>query len=436
MVPAVRVIVVFDVAAGAGDSGPREFGPEARAAVRARGDALLQALPAGDFALRHRYQALTGMPGLVSARGLMALLEDPDVRVGLDEGGRGNLVEALPLAELTAAQATGVSGAGITLAVIDSGVDKGHVDIGAAAVVAEQCFCSGSGGCCPGGGSTQSGAGAAADDNGHGTNVTGIITSDGAVAPLGGAPDAEIVAVKVLDSNNGFCCSSDVIAALDWVIANQPDVDVVNMSLGTFATYTGDCDAVPGSPMLFAAAIDTLRAQGVLTTVASGNGGLTTKMSAPACASGAISVGAVWDASLGSQTNFGCTDNPTAADLMTCWSNRNDKTDLFAPGAPTTSTGLGGGTSTYRGTSQAAPLVAACMALLLEMDPSLTVNQLEDALEGSPTLIDDPLTALSYPRLDCAHALALTGSQSVPLPWLAVALLGLLLLAGPLLRRT
>ena len=164
-------------------------------------------------------------------------------------------------------------------------------------------------------------------------------------------------------------------------------------------------------------------------------GGLATRMSAPACASGAISVGAVWDASLGSQTNFGCTDDPTAADLMTCWSNRNDRTDLFAPGAPTTSTGLGGGTSTYRGTSQAAPLVAACVALLLEMDPSLSVNQLEDALEGSPTLIDDPLTALSYPRLDCADASALAGSQSVPLPLLAVALLGLILLGTPLLRR-
>ncbi len=131
---------------------------------------------------------------------------------------------------------------------------------------------------------------------------------------------------------------------------------------------------------------------------------------------------------------------------MTCWSNRNDRTDLFAPGAPTTSSGLGGGTSTFRATSQAAPLVAACTALLLEMDPGLMANQLERALEGSLTLIDDPLTGLFYPRLDCADALARAASRIVPFPPLAVALLGrqwpwspvpldLLLLGAPLLRR-
>ena len=98
-------------------------------------------------------------------------------------------------------------------------------------------------GCCPNGQTTQSGAGAAEDDNGHGTNVSGIITANGVVAPEGSAPEAGIVAVKVLDSSNGFCCTSDVIAALDWIFANRPDVDVVNMSLGTNVRFAGHCDA-------------------------------------------------------------------------------------------------------------------------------------------------------------------------------------------------
>jgi subtilisin family serine protease len=428
----VPVLVVFR-AAGAGDPAapPRRFDAGLEADVRARGDALLRRLAVEDFEPSRRYRALHGMAGRVTPRGLAALLADPEVlHVDEDAGGTGHLLQAVPLANLDEVHAQGYRGDGITVAVIDSGVNTGHVDIGAA-VVAEQCFCSGGGGCCPAGGSTQSGPGAAVDDNGHGTNVTGIVTSDGNVAPEGGAPDAAIVAIKVLDASNSFCCSSDVIAGLDWILANRPDVDVVNMSLGTFATFAGECDAVAGSPMLYAAAIDALRANGVLSMVSSGNTGSTTAMSAPACVGGAIAVGAVWDASLGSQTFFGCTDNPTTADRLTCWSNRNATTDLLAPGAITTSTGVGGGTSSYLGTSQASPLVAACAALLRESDPSLTAGQLEAALESSPTQVTDPVTSLVYPRLDCAHALLVAGAQAVPLPaWLLPALLALLAAPG------
>ena len=66
------------------------------------------------------------------------------------------------------------------------------------------------------------------------------------MAALGGAPDVSIVAVKVLHgSQQAFCCMSDIIAALDWVAANHPEVDVVNLSLErsptrcTRATATG-----------------------------------------------------------------------------------------------------------------------------------------------------------------------------------------------------
>lgn len=405
-------------------------GPDPRAALRARGDALLRGLPRADFELKHRYRALRGIAGRVTPEGLRVLLAEPDVRVDVDEGGQGHLAEAVPLSNLDDVQALGFTGAGVTVAVVDSGVDAGQSDIGAGAIVAEQCFCSGGGGCCPAGGTTQSGAGAAADDHGHGTNVSGIVTSDGVVAPVGGAPDAALVAVKVLDANNSFCCSSDVIAALDWILAEQPDVDVVNLSLGTFATFAGDCDDVTATTKLFADAIDALRVQGVLSFVSAGNDGSSTRMSAPACVANAVSLGAVWDANVGSQTFFGCTDDPTAADLVSCWSNRSVSTDLFAPGAPTTSSGLGGGTSTFRGTSQAAPLATACAALLLEQDPGLGASPLERVLKQSPTLVTDPVTSESYPRLDCQDALARAAGLELPLaPW-AVGLLSLLLLAA------
>src|SRR4029453_16482682 len=97
--------------------------------------------------------------------------------------------------------------------------------------------------------------------------------------PLGGAPDAEIVAVKVLDATNSFCCFSDVIAAMDWVRVNQPSVRVANLSLGRSALFTGNGAAAPPA---YAAAVNNLRAAGMLVTVSSGNQGSGPQIPAPA----------------------------------------------------------------------------------------------------------------------------------------------------------
>jgi len=430
--PRVPVVVLLE---GAAPGGRGVVSPGRSADVRRRQRRVIDRLSAEDFELTRRFERLDGFAGRVSPGGLLQLLHDGRVlRVDFDGGGRGHLAQAAPLANLDEAHALGWTGAGVTVAILDSGFDPAHVDLDGA-VDGEACFCSGGGGCCPGGGTTGSGPGAAADDHGHGTNVTGIVTSDGLVAPAGSAPAARIVAVKVLDENNAFQSTSDVIAGLDWILANRPDVDVVNLSLGTFATYTGACDGADAFTQLFAQAIDALHALDVVTIVASLNGGSTTRMSAPACIERAISVGAVWDASLGSRTAFGCTDATTAAGAMTCWSNRNPTTDLFAPGALITSAGLGGGTSTFQGTSQAAPLVAGCVAALLEMDPGLRAHEVELALRLSPTQVSDPVTGIDYPRLDCEAALDVAQGPDVPLPrWLpAACLLALLALArGPL----
>ena len=155
-------------------------------------------------------------------------------------------------------------------------------------------------------------------------------------------------------------------------------------------------------------------------------------MPAPACIASVIAVGAVYDADVGSATAFGCTDSTTAADQITCWSSSSTATDLLAPGAPMTSPGLGGGASTFRGTSQAAPLAVACAAALLEAVPGASPDDLETALETSATQLLDARNGLAFPRLDCEAALAALLAPVVPaLPgaggaWLA----GLLLAAG------
>ena len=400
----LRVMVAFSLPGGAVAS--RMAADVRNREVGTARERMLARIPVAEFQLLRSFESVNAVAGQVSAAGVARLLDDPNVlRIDLDEGGSGHLLQALPLMDIDLVKASGWTGAGVTVAVLDSGYDTDHADL-SDDLVDEVCRCSGGGGCCPGGGSTQSGSGSAEDDNGHGTNVSGIITSKGALTPAGGAPDADIVAIKVIDSSNSFCCTSDVIAGLDYIINNRPEVDIVNMSLGTNAKFSGSCDTAAAPTIAFATAIDTLRSAGVITFVSAGNEGLGTQMSAPACVTNSVAVGAVYDSSMSSAVFSDCSDVPAVADQVACFSNSNSTTDLFAAGAFTTSTGMGGGSSTYAGTSMASPAAAACAANLLEAVPAATPAQLEVALESSPVSVTDSTNGLSFPRVDCDHALA------------------------------
>ncbi|MGH7337747.1 MAG: S8 family serine peptidase, partial [Myxococcota bacterium] len=126
----------------------------------------------------------------------------------------------------------------------------------------------------------------------------------------------------------------------------------------------------------------------------------------PACLAKAVSVGAVWDANVGAQTFFGCTDATTAADQVACWSNSSTTTDVFAPGALMTSSLLGGTSIALAGTSYATPIVAACAATLSAAHPTATPDQLTAALRTASVTVVDATNGLSFPRLDCAAAKA------------------------------
>jgi hypothetical protein len=407
--PQVRVMVTFDPGV------PLDFStPEAKAILDAAvnlidNDILGRFLP-GEFTLLRRFVSINALAGNLTRAGLLRLQNDPRIqRIDVDKGGKGHLVEARALSKIDPLLNVGFTGRGVTVAMLDSGLDAQHPDL-VNDVEVEQCFCSGNGGCCPNRQPSQSGPGSALDDNGHGTNVGGIITSDGTIAPRGAAPDAKVVAVKVLAADNSFCCSSDVVAGLDWVLNNRPEVDIVNMSLGTSDLFSGDCDSATSYTSSYATAVNGLRQRGVLVFASAGNNKAQSAMAAPACVANVISVGAVYDASLGSETFSGvCTDATTRADQVTCFSNSDARTDLFAPGAVTTSTGLGGGTSDYMGTSQASPLAAACAADILQAYPGTTPDRLEAALKRSPTWVTDPKNGMSFPRLDCQAALSAAG---------------------------
>lgn len=413
----VRVLVMLrdrTAVASAGARGPamkRRSVPKLHPRVRADVDAVLSGLPVrARGRLLHRFERVPAFAMLADAATLAALDRDGRVvRVDADVGGSGHAVapdESSVLNHVHQLAALGVGGAGMKVGVVDSGIDTDHVDL-RARLVGQQCFCSIASGCCPNGGTSQSGAGAAEDDHGHGTNVAGIIAGDGTVAPRGALPAVNVVAVKVIDRNNRFGSTSDVVAALDWLAGEHPDIDAVNLSLGTDALFAGDCDGVAAWTQALAVAVANLNALGAVVTASSGNQANPDGMGAPACIRDVVSSAATWDAAGGAIAFLGCSETATAPRQPACFSNRSVGTDLFAAGAFVRSTGFNGGTSNFGGTSQAAPMAAACAIALKQAAPASTVRQRMDAMTLSPTRVADVATGREYPFLDCRDALKL-----------------------------
>jgi subtilisin family serine protease len=377
--------------------------------VRAIGDGVMLGLTEAEFVITHRWDNIAALAGDVTAAGLVALLQSPEVlRVDLDVRGRMALSESSNMIRAGELNARGLTGAGITVAILDTGIDGTHPDL-SDDLVDEACFCENAdgSGCCPGGGTSAFGPGSARDEQGHGTHVTGIVTGRGGVAPRGVAPDAKIVAVRVLDAAGVASGTTQVISGLDWVMQNHPEVRVINFSLGFETLFSGPCDSAAAFATAFAQAIGALKARGSMVFASSLNTASATQIGLPACISSAVAVGAVYDGNVGS-ISFGCSDATTARDQITCFSNSNDQVDVLAPGAAITSTGLGGGMATFIGTSQAAPHAAAAAALLLQAKPGLTPDQILNALKATGAVITDPRNGLSFPRLDVLAALDAT----------------------------
>ncbi len=388
------------------------------ASIHARQNRTLGTLAPGTFQMMYRYESVSGFAGRAQAGAINALLRHPEVTaIHLDYEVHGTLAEGVALIGANLAHSSGLTGSGVNVALLDSGVDTDHPDL-IDDLVAEQCFCNNHPsplrGCCPAGGMQQSGPGSAEDDNGHGTHTAGIITSGGVVAAPGVAPDAGIVAIKVLSAaGSGFSSSTD--AALDWLVTNHLalGIRVVNVSLGDGGEHNNPL-ASPcfGTPS--ANAIALLHAAGVVVFAASGNDGHDDGISEPACIAEAISVGGVYDDSVGnvgwcgnaSCTTILCTDT-SGPDVFVCHSNSDEILDLLAPNWRTTSPALGGGVSHFGGTSASSPYAAGQAALLLQDDPSLQPEDIRNLLTGNGPLVTNAENGLSFPRSDVAAALGL-----------------------------
>jgi subtilisin family serine protease len=359
-----------------------------------------------------RVQALDTLPYFTAdadATSLAELAASPLVASIEEDVARPmTLSQSVPLIGAPQAWDAGYSGAGWTVAILDSGVDATHPFL-AGKVVGEACYsttdvsgATTSTSLCPGGLATASGSGVAApcrpvvQNCDHGTHVAGIAAGAGP-SFSGVARDANLLAIQVFSKFGAADCGgsdcllawdSDVLAALDRVYAVRDSMHIaaVNLSLGG-SIYAGTCDDV--SPAM-AAGIQQLRDAGVPTVIASGNGGSTAGLAFPACLSAAISVGST-----------------TKTDVVSTFSNSSASLSLLAPGEPINSSVPGGGFAYKMGTSMAAPHVAGAWAVLKQRKPSATVDELLNALRTTGALITDGRqgSGLSFPRIRVNAAL-------------------------------
>lgn len=233
-------------------------------------------------------------------------------------------VFALPISANSSAY---LSGAGTTIAVIDSGITR-HSDL---QLESEYCFL------------TQSQCDQT--KHGHGTHVAGIIASNGNTSPIGLAHRTQLVSLRVTDTKNQYSHSDIVDAALQYVLENHNVFNVVNLSISSDKLFSGDdCDYATSSTRDTGAIVDQLTALNIKVVASTGNNGSNNSISYPACLRNVIAVSA-------NQAKY---------------SNLSSATDISANGSRVLSTWINGSVKQLDGTSMAAAATSACLAKLDE----------------------------------------------------------------------
>lgn len=295
-----------------------------------------------------------------------------------------------------------IDGSGVSVAVIDTGLDRTHPLLAGNVVAGIDLVFGGDD---------------PVDRFGHGTHVAGTIGATD--QNIGVAPDVDLIGLQVFQSG-GSAANTTIEDALEWVAANRQEYNIVavNMSLGS-GFFSSEAQAT--SSILFDD-IQRLEQAGVTVVSAGGNSFKNNEFQnfgAPAVIS-TLAVGAVWqDGSLPSaRWGDGAIDFSTGTDRLVSFTQRLDAPNtLFAPGALIRSTVPGGGLEDKAGTSMAAPIVAGVVALMQEaalefgerlLQPAEIVdilrNTADSVFDGDDEDDNVANTDLSYLRIDAFDA--------------------------------
>jgi subtilisin family serine protease len=256
-----------------------------------------------------------------------------------------------------------VNGLGVSVAIVDTGIDYNHVDLGG---------CFGDGCKVYAGYDFVNEDDDPFDDQSHGTHVAGIVAANGELKGI--APEAKLIAIKVCNET-GYCTTTDIIQGLEYALnpdnnsATNDGADIVNMSLGSTSE-----DA------LLTNAVNNLVDMGVVVVVSAGNDGpdddtfasaSQNLIGSPADSEKAITVAA--SSGNSNIADFSTRGYPVSGvELL--------KPEVAAPGVSIKSTVPGGGYAVKSGTSMSSPMVAGVIALLKQISPDKTPAQLKSAI--------------------------------------------------------
>jgi hypothetical protein len=328
-------------------------------AMATTGVTIARTLPALHAAIARQDKMSVGaVLSLIGGAGLAPRLAGTaSIRIWLDGHRKVLLDQNVTQIGAPAAYARGLTGAGVTVAIVDTGIDAAHPDLAGKIIAAEDFVGDGNG---------------TDDPFGHGTHVASIVAGTGAASSgefQGVAPAATLINARVCDAS-GQCLDSDILAGMEWAAATL-HAPIVNLSLG--GTDTPDIDPLED-------AVNRLSAEfGTLFVIAAGNEGLPLAIDSPGSADAALTVGAV-------------DGNDELAGFSSTGPRLGDhavKPDITAPGVAITAARAAGTALgplvgdqyvTLSGTSMATPHVAGSAALLLEQHPDWSGAQLKAAL--------------------------------------------------------
>lgn len=265
--------------------------------------------------------------------------------------------------------------ASVAVAILDTGIDQGHVDL-AGKVVKSVNFTS---------------SPTVEDRYGHGTHVAGIVaaTTNNGIGVAGTCPSCVLYNVKVL-GDDGAGSWGNIAAGINWALDNG--AKVINLSLGGSSGSTS-----------LQSSINNAWAKGVVIVAAAGNSNTSARFY-PAYYNNTVAVAAT-----------------TSRDLRASYSNYGSWVDVAAPGDTILSTTMNSTYGTKNGTSMAAPHVAGLAGLLWSTSYGTSNSSVRSRLESTTDSIAGTGSLWTYGRVNACKAVGGNCDQTTSGPSVSIA---------------